>query len=162
VRRLADYLKKSDHKIYVVGHHTDNWARALDKALGGHEEAASSVIAQDMFERGPLLKVNESVVLGPYPTEAEIEVLRRAGVRAVVSLLDDDQSEMNSKEAKWAEESHFVFKRFPLKPGQVTRAKLEDISVYVFNQPGLTYVHSYRTDSNVRELYKTMRRIISE
>jgi len=106
--------------------------------------------------------VNESVVLGPYPTDAEVEVLRRAGVRAVVSLLDDDQSEWINKESKWAEENHFVFKRFPLKPGQVTRAKLEDISVYLFNQPGLTYVHSFRTDNNVRDLYKTMRRIISE
>jgi protein tyrosine phosphatase (PTP) superfamily phosphohydrolase (DUF442 family) len=162
VRRLADYLKKSDHRIYVLGHHTDNWARALDRALGGREEASLSAITQDTFERGPLLKVNESVVLGPYPTDAEVEVLRRAGVRAVVSLLDDDQSEWINKEAKWAEENHFVFKRFPLKPGQVTRAKLEDISVYLFNQPGLTYVHSFRTDNNVRDLYKTMRRMISE
>ena len=163
IRQLADYLKKSDSKIYVVGFHTDNWAWELDKALGGHEALTSSPIEQDMFERGQLLKVNDSVVLGPYPTDAEIEILRRSGVRAVVSLMDDDQVEWIDKESKWAEENHFVFKRFPVKAGEAaTRPQLEDISVFLFNQPGLTYVHSFHTDNNMRELYRTMRRMIRE
>ncbi len=162
VRRLADYLKKSDRKVYVAGLQTDNWALELDKALGGHEVASTGFLVQDRFERGQLMKVNDAVVLGPYPTDAEIEVLKKAGVRAVVSLLGDDQNEWANKELKWAEENHFVLKRFPLKPGEVTRGKLEDVSVYVFNQPGLTYVHSLGTDNNVRELYRTMRRMIRE
>ena len=83
-------------------------------------------------------------------------------MRAVVSLLDDDQGEWIDKEAKWAEENHFVLRRFPLKPGDASRARLEDISVFLFNQPGLTYVHSFRTDNTLRELYHTMRRMIRE
>ena len=162
VRRLADELKKSDRKVYVVGFQTDNWALALDKALGGHEVVSTSFLAENRFERGPLMKVNDAVVLGPYPTDAEVETLKKAGVRAVVSLLDDNQEEWIRKESKWAAENQFVFKRFPLKPGEVTRGKLEDVSVYVFNQPGLTYVHSLHTDNNVRELYRTMRRMIRE
>jgi len=162
IRRLADYLKKSDRKVYVVGFQIDNWALELDKALGGPEVESTSFLVQDRFERGQLMKVNDAVVLGPYPTDAEVEVLKKAGVRAVVSLLDDDQREWTSKESKWAAENQFVFKRFPLKPGEVTRAKLEDVSVFVFNQPGLTYVHSFHTDNNVRELYRTMRRMIRE
>lgn len=162
VRRLAAYLKKDDRKVFVVGFRTDNWARALDKAMGGHEVASSSPLGQDAFERGPLMKVNDGVVLGPYPTDAEVEVLQRAGVRAVVSLLDDSQAEWVEKETRWAQENRFVLRRFPLSAGNVTRAKLEDISVYVFNQPGLTYVHSFRTDNQVKELYRTMRRMIRE
>jgi protein tyrosine phosphatase (PTP) superfamily phosphohydrolase (DUF442 family) len=162
VQRLAQYLKKDDRMVYVVGSRTDNWAMELDKALGGRAALVSSPIGQDMFARGPLMKVNDSVVLGPYPTDAEVEVLQRAGVRGVVSLLDDDQTEWIEKEARWAQENHFVLKRFPLKPGNVTRGKLEDISVYLFNQPGLTYVHTFRTDNTLRELQRTMRRMISE
>ena len=162
IQQLAEYLKKDDRKVYVVGLHTDNWAWELDKALAGHEVANVSPITQDAFARGPLIKVNDSVVLGPYPTDAEVEVLKGAGVRAVVSLLDDSQAEWVEKESKWAEENHFVLRRFPLSAGNVTRAKLEDISVFVFNQPGLTYVHSFHTDNQVRELYKTMRQMIRE
>ncbi|MDP9264281.1 MAG: hypothetical protein M3O85_08190 [Acidobacteriota bacterium] len=161
VRRLAQYLKKDDRKVYVVGSRTEDWALELDKALGGREVAASP-IGQDAFARGPLITVNDSVVLGPYPSDAEVEILKKVGVRAVVSLLDDDQTEWIAKEERWAQENHFVLKRFPLKPGEVTRARLEDISVFVFNQPGLTYVHAFRTDATLRELQRTMRRMIHE
>lgn len=162
VRRLADYLRKNDRKVYVLGSHSDAWATELDKALGGRLAQTASPIEQDAFERGPLLKLNDSVVLGPYPTEAEVEELRRSGVRAVVSLLDDDQREWNDKEARWAEANHFVFKRFAVKPENISGPQMEEISVFLFNQPGLTYVHSFRTDNRVRELYKTMRRMIRE
>ena len=162
VRRLAAYLKQSDRKVYVLGPRSDGWATELDKALGGRGTATASPIEQDAFERGPLLKLNDSVIMGPYPTDAEVEVLRQAGVRAVVSLLDDDESEWTDKEAKWAEENHFVFKRFAVKAGDISQPQLEDISVFLFNQPGLTYVHAVHTDNRVRELYKTMRRMIRE
>lgn len=162
VRRLANELKKSDRKVYVVGLRTDTWAWELDKELGGHEVPNTAFLTQDRFARGPLMRVNETVVLGPYPTDAEVEILKNAGVRAVVSLLADEHGGLADKESKWAEENHFVLKRFPLKPGEATRAKLEEISVYVFNQPGFTYVHSVQTDDNVRELYRTMRRMIRE
>ncbi|HEV2021141.1 MAG TPA: hypothetical protein VGQ94_01290 [Terriglobales bacterium] len=162
VQRLAEYLKKDDRKVYVVGSQADNWALELDKALGGREALIASPLGQDMFTRGPLMTVNDSVVLGPYPTDAEVEVLKKAGVRAVVSLLDNDQTEWIAKEARWAQENHFVLKRFPLKPSEVTRGKLEDISVYLFNQPGLTYVHTFRSDNTLRELQRTMRRMIRE
>jgi len=161
VRQLADYLKKDDRTVYVVGSRTDNWAAALDRAMGGRV-VQTSPIGQDMFARGPLIRVNDQVVLGPYPTDAEVEVLKQAGVRAVVSLLDDDQTEWINKEERWAQENHFVLKRFPLRPGEVTRGKLEDIAVYLFNQPGLTYVHTFRTDNTLRELQRTMRRMIRE
>ena len=162
VQRLAQYLKKDDRKVYVLGSRTEDWALELDKALGGREVLIASPVGQDAFERGPLITVNDSVVLGPYPTDKEVGILKQVGVRAVVSLLDDDQTEWINKEARWARENHFVLKRFPLKPGEVTRAKLEDISVYLFNQPGLTYVHTFRTDSTLRELQRTMRRMIHE
>ena len=162
VRRLATYLKQSERKVYVVGRRSDAWATELDKTLGGHQGQTASPIEQEAFARGPLLKLNDAVVMGPYPTEAEVEVLRRAGVRAVVSLLDDNEREWTEKEAKWAEENHFVFRRFPVNAGNISRPQMEDISVFVFNQPGLTYVHAFHTDDRVRELYKTMRRIIRE
>ena len=162
VKRLAEYLKKSHRKVYVVGFHTDNWAWELDKALGGHVVESASPIGQDAFERGPLIRLNAVVVLGPYPTDAEVEVLKRAGVRAVVSLLDDSQADLVEKESKWAQQNHFVLRRFPLSASDVTRVKLEDIAVFVFNQPGLTYVHSVHTDNQVRELYQTMRRMSRE
>ena len=100
--------------------------------------------------------------MGPYPTDAEVQVLHEAGVRAVVSLLSDDEKEWSEKEAQWAEENHFVFKRFPVNPGAISKPQMEDISVFVFNQPGLTYVHALHTDNRVRELYKAMRRMIRE
>jgi hypothetical protein len=162
VEHLAQYLKKDERKVYVVGSRTETWALELDKAMGGHEALVVSPLGQDTFARGPLIRVNDQVVLGPYPTDAEVEVLKRAGVRAVVSLLDDDQAEWIEKEERWARENHFVFKRFPLRQGEVTRGKLEDISVYLFNQPGLTYVHTFRTDNTLRELQRTMRRMIRE
>ena len=162
VRRLAAYLKQSDRKVYVVGRRSDAWATELDKALGGRGGATASPIEQEAFARGPLLKLNDSVVMGPYPTDAEVQMLHEAGVRAVVSLLDDDEREWTDKEAKWAEENHFVFRRFAVKAGNISRPQLEEISVFVFNQPGLTYVHAVHTDDRVRELYKTMRRMIRE
>jgi protein tyrosine phosphatase (PTP) superfamily phosphohydrolase (DUF442 family) len=162
VRRLADYLKQSDRKVYVLGRRSDAWATELDKALGGRGGATASPIEQEAFARGPLLKLNDSVVMGPYPTDAEVQMLHEAGVRAVVSLLSDDEREWTDKEEKWAEENHFVFKRFAVKGSDISRPQLEEISVFVFNQPGLTYVHAFRTDDRVRELYKTMRRMIRE
>jgi len=162
VERLAQYLKKDERRVYVVGSRTEAWAWELDKALGGREALVDSPLGQDMFARGPLIVVNDQVVLGPYPTDAEVEVLKKAGVRAVVSLLNDDQTEWIAKETRWTQENHFVFKRFPLQPDEVTRGKLEDVSVYLFNQPGLTYVHSFRTDNTLRELQRTMRRMIRE
>lgn len=162
IQRLAEYLKKSQGKVYVVGLQTDAWQFELDKAMGGHEELGPSPIAQDAFERGPLLKVNDAVVLGPYPTDAEVEMLRKAGVRAVVSLLDDSEADWVAKEDQWARENHFVLRRFPVKAGDVSRAQLEDISVFVFNQPGLTYVHCFQTDNRVKDLYHAMRQMIRE
>ena len=123
---------------------------------------SASPIEQEGFARGPLLKLNDSVVMGPYPTEAEVQMLHEAGVRAVVSLLSDDERDWTEKEEKWAEENHFVFKRFAVERGNISQPQMEEIAVFVFNQPGLTYVHAVNTDDRVRELYKTMRRMIRE
>lgn len=160
VQNLADYLRQADHKVFVVGIRTGNWSWALDAALGGGGAPFHTSITKDKFERGALLRVENWLILGPYPTDEEIGQLRAAGVKEVVSLLDEHtkgDAQWILKEALWSQLYGFHVMRFPLKSERMDPAQVQRVLDYLKTQPGPVYVHGFLADRRVQAVFEAAR-----
>jgi protein tyrosine phosphatase (PTP) superfamily phosphohydrolase (DUF442 family) len=160
VQNLADYVRQADHKVFVVGIHNGNWTWALDAALGGGGAPFQTSITKDKFERGELLRVNKWLILGPYPTDEEIVVLRAAGVKEMVSLLDENNkgdAPWILKEAQWSQLYGFRVMRFPVRSDTISVAQVQQVVDYLKSKPGPVYVHGFLTDKRVRAVYDAAR-----
>ncbi len=160
VQDLADYLRQTDHKVFVVGKHTGNWSWALDAALGGGGAPFQSSITVEKFERGELLRVEKWLILGPYPTDDEVVVLRAAGVKEMVSLLDESNkgdAPWILKEAQWSQLYGFRVTRFPVRGDTISPAQVQQVVEYLKATPGPVYVHGFLTDGRVHAVYDAAR-----
>lgn len=161
VQELAAYLKRADHKVFVVGIRNGNWSWALDAALGGGGAPFQEPITKDKFERGALLRVNQWM-LGPYPTDEEMVKLRAAGIRDMVSLLDEKtkgDAQWILKEAQWSQLYGFRVMRFPVHSDTITPAQVQQIVDYLKTRPGPVYVHGFLTDRRVQAVYEAARAV---
>jgi len=157
VQNIADYVQRADHRVFVVGIRNGNWTWALDTALGGGGAPFQETITKQKFERGELLRVNKWLILGPYPTDDEIVALRAAGVREVVSVLDEqnkDDAVWILRETLWARTYGFRMARFPLRGNPVPPGEVQKVVEYLKTQAGPVYVHAYRTDRRVRAVFE--------
>ena len=157
VQDLADYLRKTDHKVFVVGIRNGNWTWALDAALGGGGAPFPASIRQTKFERGELLRVDPWLILGPYPTDDEIGLLRGAGVKEIVSLLDErnpGDAPWVLKEAVWSQLYGFHVVRFPMRSETMSPTQVQQVVDYLRAQPGPVYVHGFLTDRRVRAVFE--------
>ncbi len=155
VSRIANYVKGVDHKVYVLGMRGGNWVWALDAAMGGGG-AVPRPVNREAFERGKLHQLGKKYLLGPYPTEDEIGLLRQAGVREVVSLLDDAKPgnlKWIQKEEQWTKMYGFKHTHFPVASEGNARARLQVVADYVKSQPGPFYIHGFRTDERVEGIH---------
>lgn len=157
VQNLADYLRQADHKVFVVGIRNGNWSWALDAALGGGGAPFQTSITKDKFERGALLRVDKWLILGPYPTDEEIGQLRAAGVKEMVSLLDEHtkgDAQWILKEAMWSQLYGFRVMRFPLRSEPLDPVQVQRVVSYLRTQPGPVYVHGFLTDRRVQAVFE--------
>lgn len=162
VQNLADYVLQSDHKVFVVGIRNGNWTWALDAALGGGGAPFQTEITKDKFERGELLRVNKWLIFGPYPTDEEIGLLRAAGVKDMVSLLDErtpGDPQWILKEAQWSQLYGFRVMRFPVRGDTIAPPQVQQVVDYLKTRPGPVYVHGYLTDKRVRAVYDAARTV---
>jgi len=113
------------------------------------------VLAPDRFPvnfvRGEVVKVREDLLLGPYPVEEELRVLKRLGVEEVVSLLDADspvEGHLVARERKLVETLGMRFVNIPFPVSEVIREpeekRLAGIAWHIESHPAsLRYVHCY-------------------
>jgi len=165
VQNLADYVRQADHKVFVVGVRNGNWTWALDAALGGGGAPFQTSVTQDKFERGELLRVNQWLILGPYPTDEEVGLLRAAGVKDMVSLLDErtrGDSQWILKEAQWSQVYGFRVMRFPVHGETISPAQVQQVLDYLRKLPGPVYVHGFLTDKRVHAVYDAARGTLAQ
>ena len=160
VQNLAAYVRQVDHKVFVVGIRNGNWSWALDAALGGGGAPFQTQITREKFERGQLLRAGRGVIFGPYPTDEEIGQLRAAGVKDMVSLLDErtpGDAQWILKEAQWSQLYGFNVMRFPVRSETITPAQVQQVVGYLKTRPGLVYVHGFLTDKRVQAVFEAVR-----
>ncbi len=160
VQNLADYLRQANHRVFVMGIRNGNWSWALDAALGGGGAPFYTTITRDKFERGALLRVDKWLILGPYPTDEEIGLLRAAGVKEMVSLLDEgnpSDAPWILKEAMWSQLYGFRVMRFAVRSEPLDAAQVQRVVDYLKTQPGPVYVHGFRSDGRVQAVYEAAR-----
>jgi protein tyrosine phosphatase (PTP) superfamily phosphohydrolase (DUF442 family) len=148
--------------MFVVGIRNGNWTWALDAALGGGGAPFQTNITKDKFERGELLRVNKWLILGPYPTDEEIGALRAAGVKDMVSLLDErtkGDAQWILKEAQWSQLYGFQVTRFPVRSETITPVQIQQVVDYLKTRPGPVYVHGFLTDKRVRAVFDAARAV---
>lgn len=157
VQNLADYVRQADHRVFVVGIRNGNWSWALDAALGGGGAPFYTSMTKEKFERGALLRVDKWLILGPYPTDEEIGLLRAAGVKEMVSLLDEHHkgdAPWILKEALWSQLYGFHSMRFPVHSEPIDAAQVQQVVDYLKTQPGPVYVHGFLTDRRVQAVFE--------
>lgn len=104
------------------------------------------------FLRGDVIQVNDTLLLGPYPTEQEIIRLKKQGVTELVSLMDSSmpfESPLIEMERHLAEKNHLAFKSVSLSylPNLESKSNLSRVNTLVLylreNSHEKKYVHCY-------------------
>ncbi len=159
IQKIADHVRVRSYKVYVVGMLNANWMWALDKKLGGNGTRPVDLAVRDRLDRGELLRVGERYVLGPYPTEDEIKLLKRDGVAELVSLMDLKNPEdvpWIEQEKQWTKANGFAFKHFSLELEKATPAQYQRVRDYLVTRQTKVYVHGFRTDRRVKAVYEDL------
>lgn len=157
VHNVAGYVSGLDHKVFVVGIRVGNWSWMLDAALGGDGTPVRVPIARASLERGEILRASPDLYFGPYPTDEEIGMLRAAGIKQVVSLLDESNAADQpwiEKEKQWASNYGLTLKLRPVSLHNMDAETLKQISDALKNRTEPVYVHGFRTDNRVKVLYE--------
>lgn len=165
VQKIADYVRVRSYKVYVLGMLNANWTWALDKKLGGNGVRPVELAVRDRLDRGELLRVGQLYVLGPYPTEDEIKLLKKDGISEIVSLMDlknPDDLPWIQQEKQWAKVNGFAFKHFSLELEKATPEQYQRIRDYLRTRQTKVYVHGFRTDKRVKTIYEDLVRLEAE
>lgn len=78
------------------------------------------------FVRGNVREAAPGVLVGPYPTEAELDLLVRNGVVEVISLMDPEsavESALVEEEKRLVAEMGLIFRNFPMDFRDMTGEK---------------------------------------
>lgn len=156
VKDIAAYARKAGHRVFIVGIRHANWTWAVDTALGGSDNRPREPLERDKLERGQLLRAGD-MLFGPFPTDEEVAVLRRAGFAEFVSVLDAEVPQNGpwmEKEREWAKRYGFSYRHFQLPRRKFTASDLVQITDYVSSRKQPVYVHSFTTDSRLEILHK--------
>jgi len=90
----------------------------------------------------------------------EIGLLRAAGVKEIVSLLDErnkGDAPWVLKEAVWSQLYGFRVTRFPMRSETMNPALIQQVVDYLRTRPGPVYVHGFLTDKRVNAVYDAAR-----
>jgi protein tyrosine phosphatase (PTP) superfamily phosphohydrolase (DUF442 family) len=132
-----------------LGRHRTELARYAMLEAAGVAAVPPRMTLPDSLERGPLIRVDSAVLLGPLPTRDEwFDVVVRSGTRRVIALLDpadrDDRAWIDQERAQ-AASSGVAFLVMPVH----RRADANAVGDSVRASPLRTYVHAFRTDDRV-------------
>ena len=103
------------------------------------------------FVQGKVRRINEKVIVGPYPTEHELYRLRKKGVSKVISLMNPNmpfESSLIKMERKAAKKYGIEFKNIPMSylnlGGQDNKEQLSNILDEILGSGDkVVYVHCY-------------------
>lgn len=157
---LRALARRGSGRWYVhcyLGRHRVELARfALAEAAGLAAERPH-ITLPDGLERGPLIRVDSALILGPLPTRDEwFEVVVRSGTRRVVALLDSasaaDRPWIAAERAE-AENTGIALIVTPVR----RQADARRVAALIRASPVRTYAHGFHTDERVRWLEAALR-----
>jgi len=104
----------------------------------------------DMFERGPIVEIDEAVFVAPYPTDDEMfKYVLGGGFASIVSLLDPD----NPDDRRWIEKERQIladyglpFSLQPVSWMNYSPAAALAAAEHVRTLPRPVLVHSFRSE----------------
>lgn len=140
-----------------LGRHRVELARfALAEAAGLRAELPR-ITLPDSLERGRLIRVDSTLILGPLPTTDEwFEVVVRSGTRRVIAMLDpahaDDRPWLTAERAE-AENAGITLIVMPVRRA----ADAARVAALIRESAVRTYAHGFRTDDRVRWLEQALR-----
>ena len=103
------------------------------------------------FFRGEVIKVSETLLLGPYPSEREIKYLKKLGVMEIISLMDPSmpfESTLIERGKQLAEKNNLKFQNVPLSylPNLHSKeniARVDDLVSSLAHESNKIYIHCY-------------------
>lgn len=154
--RLRELARSNEGKYYVhcyLGRHRADLAKfTIQEALNIAQGAPPAIRLPDKFERGPVERMSDSLVIGPLPTGEEwFEFLVRSGTRHVVALYDPH----NPEDAPWTAQEKKTTEDLGLElhlVGYRSDRDADSAAALVRNLPGQVYLHSYLLDARTRRV----------
>jgi hypothetical protein len=132
-----------------LGRHRTEVARYAMLEAAGAGAAPPRMTLPDSLERGPLIRFDSTVLLGPLPTRDEwFDVVVRSGTRRVIALLDPanrDDRPWIDRERSQAAGSGVAFLVLPVRRRADARAVADSVRASTQR----TFVHAFRTDVRV-------------
>jgi len=150
IRALASGGRGKWYVHCYMGRHRAELARYVVLEAAGTAAAPPRITIPDSLERGPLVRIDSTLILGPLPTPEEwFEIVVRSGSRRVIALLDPrnrDDAPWIAQEREEAASSGVALLVLPVRAAGDARAVADTIR----GAPVRTYVHGFRTDQRVQ------------
>ncbi|MCF6136931.1 hypothetical protein [Pseudalkalibacillus berkeleyi] len=163
---IVELLKENPNKRYYVHcylgkHRVDLIKQTILKKLGetnASDEDKERIFLQSKFERGNVYTFkNESIILGPFPTDEEWFKLLRLNVEELITFLDED-SKFYKQEKKIAEEQGMKVTRFDLDADLPDPDQLKEIRDYIKNNKRKVYVHDFSKGKKIDHVELMLRK----
>ncbi|PID20457.1 hypothetical protein CSV61_14400 [Sporosarcina sp. P3] len=148
IEKVKELITQDDKKYYVhcyLGRHRVDVVKQVINEELGDDLYALHFLQPTTLERGNLFYFpDQSILLGPYPTEEEwFTRIKRGEVEEIVSLLKDPQdSEWPIKEKKTVSEIQIKYTSMPLKE-EPTLDDIKKVASYVQSLDHKVYVHDF-------------------
>ncbi|MFT4412414.1 hypothetical protein ACLM5H_01010 [Fredinandcohnia humi] len=141
-----DSSKRYYVHCYLGKHRVDMVRQVIMNEIGIKGNEPLTILPSD-FERGNVYSFNnESIIVGPYPTDEEWFILFRRNVQEIISTLDPNSKWFQS-EKKIAEEQGITLTSMPLDSSDPDATGVRSIVEYARNLTHPVYIHGF-TDSN--------------
>lgn len=166
INGIVELLKSNPDKRYYVHcylgkHRVDLIKQTIIQKLGESttsDEGSRRILIPSEFERGSVYTFNnETIILGPYPTDEEWFKLMRLNVKELVTLLDKS-SKFYAQEKKIAEEQGMKFKSFQLDSDSPDFEELDKIIDYVRNADHKMYIHGFKNEKKIHHIELMLRK----
>lgn len=157
IEKVKELIAQDDKKYYVhcyLGRHRVDVVKQVINEELGDELYELRFLQPTTLERGSLFYFpDQSILMGPYPTEEEwFTRIKRGEVEEVVSLLNDKQdSEWLAKEQKTISELQMKYTHMPLKE-EPTLDEIRKVAEYVQSVDHKVYVHDFTKSTAIAML----------
>ncbi len=158
INGIIDLLKTNPDKRYYVHcylgkHRVDLIKQTIIQRLGEEttsDDGTRRILIPSEFERGHVYTFNnESIMLGPYPSEEEWFKILRLNVKVIVTLLDESSS-FYQEEEKIAEEQGLILNSFKLDSDSPDLQQLDMIVQHIRTAGHKIYVHDFKDSKKIR------------
>lgn len=160
IDRVKELIHQDEKKYYVhcyLGRHRVDVVKQVINEELGDDEYALKFLQPTTLERGNLYYFpDQSIVIGPYPTDEEwFTRVGRGQVEEVVSLLPEGQFEnWKKKEQKTVGEMEMTYTPMPL-PANPSLSQIKEVAEYVQSLDHRVFVHDFNesTAKSMLEAY---------